>query len=354
MARIAHVGGVLRRERGPKPLHAQLWAERHRINIGVAQPAQQAAAFAEPLLDLLRQLQTPPVRAKLPPPPSFTEWLAFYERPLEFYVDLGNKVSRSSLGTRAVASYTALAEFIELVTKWPEETKAAFAAVDPKGFRRSFLRELRRARQDYRKHLAELRQDLEDRAAELQEDMLRSLEKSPEMQFALEVFLPCMLHFATTPAALLTRARAGDEAAIEDLIRLDPVMSTEPSIVEWTHRVPRNVRDWRSELVGRCMRDRVPRVPTARAIKESAAGLVGLIAAGGAFRLTSSGGVQRYQVRAPQILELFHAIAKDRGTANVRGEDPDLCDVSAVAWSKSVQRHRKTWMDGLGINPDKK
>jgi hypothetical protein len=102
MARVAKRGEMLRRERGPKPLHAQHWAERHRINIGVAQPAQQGVALVRPLLQLLEQLQAAPVRALLPTPPPFETWLGFYERPIDYYIDLGNKVSRSSLGTRAV------------------------------------------------------------------------------------------------------------------------------------------------------------------------------------------------------------------------------------------------------------
>lgn len=333
-----------------EPLHAQAWAERHKLTIGVAQPAHQVAAFVEPFRELLRQLRTPSLRAKLPAPPPLDVWLGFYERPLEFGVNVGNKATRSNYGTRAVADYQAFVDFVNSVGR----SKGKVTRRDKQELQRAIEKAIRKARKDYREHLTELRRDLADGNFEVRADILRQLSRAPAMQFAMEVFAPCVVYYCCTPSTLLAKARAGDDGAIERLIRLDPMMATEPTIVEWTHRVPRTLQDWRRDLVARALKEGLARLPTAREVKEAAAGLLSFVSGGRRFRKGADGKFKPHPLTAPQILDLFHAIARDRGVANFQNKDPDLANVGAEAWSKAVQRHRKVWAEGLGMQPDKK
>jgi hypothetical protein len=90
-------------------LHLDDWARRHRINIGLAEVSQRVAVVAGPLLRLLNQIQMPAVLSTLPARPASARWGQFYREPFDFYRVIGNKISRSNLGTRTLSDYDEVA-----------------------------------------------------------------------------------------------------------------------------------------------------------------------------------------------------------------------------------------------------
>ena len=77
------------------------------------------------------------------------------------------------------------------------------------------------------------------------------------------------------------------------------------------------------------------------------------MATGRAVRLQPNWTLHKYVLGPEKILELFHAVALDKGTATVAGTDPDLSDQGGEQWAKAVARSRKLWIDGLPLRPDK-
>jgi hypothetical protein len=218
--------------------------------------------------------------------------------------------------------------------------------------------DLRKAHRDahksYREHLREMTSDIRDFGKGLRTDLERRLSKSPEIYFALQVVLPCMIRYSTTPARLYAAAVKGNGNAIESLIRLDPRVQSDPAIDNWIHKVRGSVREGRVQLVSEWAKADLGWMPSPKAMKESAAGLVSVMADIHAVRLQPDWSLKRYKLTSRRILELFHAMARDFEQADSLGRDRDLGNPANQGWTKMVQRRRIPWLDGLGLRPDKK
>jgi hypothetical protein len=153
----------------------------------------------------------------------------------------------------------------------------------------------------------------------------------------------------------MRRARQGDDTAIESLIRLDGNAIDDPKIRSWRRDGTGSVREGRQRLVGQSLEEGITGKWNKKRFKQMVGGLISFYAEGLAVRYNSTWTeTEKYKLTAPQIEELFHAVARDRGIATSAGKDPDIAGCSDEAWAKGIARYRKIWKTGMGFCSDKR
>jgi hypothetical protein len=351
-ARLVIKLGSLQRACGPKPLKIHVWMLENKINIGLAMVAQNIVAMAGPLLDFYHELRSPKVRAKLPEQPDCGLWLSYYEGRAELWNKIAEKVLGAKRGEEAINAYAGM----EFVVNNREKLMDAIARKKLRITRKHLVTAVRQAVRQYVFHLRELRADFTQNTSELRADFTRVLARTPELQFAVGVLLPCLICYRTSPKQLMLRAQLGNDKAIEQLIRLDGNVVYDSKIAAWIRVGKGMIREGRQQLVGQWLKEGIVGELSVYRFKRLIGGLVSFYGKGLAFRLNSDWTkFERFELTAPQIAKLFDAVAVDRKAAEpLTGKDRDIADCTPETWAKAVKRYRKIWEAGAGICPDKK
>ncbi len=187
--------------------------------------------------------------------------------------------------------------------------------------------------------------------------------------FFLSVAAPCFLENGCWPAALLVKGWRGDFEVLEKLLRLDPIIETEPRVADRLFRLQKTDPD-RYRLLMQAKADGRTKTITLEDLKFSLAGLLYKWSHGWEAILKGEllfevlprcalpgrlaevqAWIRRERKRqkrkshgcaltAPAIRKLFDAVAFD----TVQGEtDPDYKDQEPEAFRKRVRRNTKQW-----------
>jgi hypothetical protein len=176
---------------------------------------------------------------------------------------------------------------------------------------------------------------------------------SVEVQFFVEVLLPCHVQYEMTPLALLKKARSGKLNAIERLLRLDGAMIGDAKILGWLNEGGPDVRRVRMEDVGKWGTEGVRGRFSAMQVRESFGALMSVVGERMGFRFRD-GKLVKGELTAREIMELFGAVDADRGELSGRAiEVEGWDDLNLESWKKAIQRRRKSWNDGLFFGVDK-
>lgn len=167
-------------------------------------------------------------------------------------------------------------------------------------------------------------------AANLKETL--QVVKDPKMQFILRVFIPCTLHFGTSPQHLLKRALEGDAESLERLVTLDKAVLQHPKLSEFFHECVSTGDTLMSEAVSRGMKKQLKALD-ARTAKLRIAGIVTLISQ----KLGQD-------VSNPVLRQIFDAAAKVDG--ELHDSDMPMTDDEMRVY---MNRFRKKYGDGWGL-----
>jgi hypothetical protein len=158
--------------------------------------------------------------------------------------------------------------------------------------------------------------------------MLEAL-KEPEIAFFFRVLIPCWFLYRANAQVLFKKARFGDREALENLLRLDPSVVSEPRIAEILHqarvRGKKGTFQSLAEALNRGPKGKV----TLRKVMYRFAGLISLMSILVGHRLNER-----------EVYNLFDAVAEDKGSEDL---SECLC-VSPQTFKKAIERERKFWM----------
>lgn len=143
--------------------------------------------------------------------------------------------------------------------------------------------------------------------------------------FFLHVWMPCLILYKTTPTFLYRKARQGDLIALDLLLRLDPLLITNPALSKIFHRlVTTGKRNRYSDLLAAAQKTPKGKI-TQQKNKVRIAALISLLSP-----------ILGCPLNEPEIRALFDALAQDSGRGDI---DTDLPD-GAESFSKAIQRER--------------
>lgn len=165
--------------------------------------------------------------------------------------------------------------------------------------------------------------------SKLGKETLSQLQKAyaqPEMLFFFKVWGPCWLHYKTSPTKLYRQARLGRVRALNKLLRLDNSVLFDPKLAGMFHQIKAKRSRAEYEDLLMSFNNPVNQEIEPHKIKVIIAGLISEFSIKNGKRLS-----------APQIKELFDAIAKDKG----RGETDTDLSVSPNAFAQEIRRERK-------------
>lgn len=94
----------------------------------------------------------------------------------------------------------------------------------------------------YRAHVRDVEKQLKGEKREIPENAAEWFEKS-ELVFFISVAVPCLLENGCWPAELLVKAWRGDFEALEKLLRLDPIIETEPRVADQLFQMKKSSPD---------------------------------------------------------------------------------------------------------------
>lgn len=223
-----------------------------------------------------------------------------------------------------------------------------------------FLQEIFRARgKAYKRHLEEVRRELTGTGRKDKRNVDRILEKSPEFHWYLRVALPCVVVYRTFPITLLRMARrrgkgasgaAAQARAIERLVRLDPMAIHDPKIERWINGVHGSVRELRIQQVNAWVSEGLDTGKfSARMVKQSMGGLIlALAELFGRYWSWVPPLLREPYIEARHVLELFHAVQRDKAGKVVGVYDEDLVDLQLESWRRAIKTQRKLWIKMLG------
>lgn len=156
-----------------------------------------------------------------------------------------------------------------------------------------------------------------------------------EGMFFLRVWLPCWIRHRMYPGQLFHKARAGDDDAFCDLLRMDKSVLADPVLADRWHRMMQDNRPALRKRLLDAMKGQ-PKTVTAKALRVGLAGLVSQLAA-----------VMGTDVTEPQMRSMFDTVARVQSGRTLETGLP----AGQEAFSKAIQRGR-TWPSIPG-KPDK-
>lgn len=148
-----------------------------------------------------------------------------------------------------------------------------------------------------------------------------------EFLFLLKVTLPCLVCYRTSPARLFRQARLGNQEALEQLIRLDILVLSDPRIILQAYRLLHSNKCKYESVIARAVLNAPKPKFTPRKVKYLLAAAISLFSEAFGYRLN-----------APEIQELFNAIAQDKSGGEV-GFDPDLPELPDT-FAREVREER--------------
>lgn len=155
----------------------------------------------------------------------------------------------------------------------------------------------------------------------------------PEGQFLIRVWVPCLVLYRKPPGQLLRRARAGDDDAFEDLLRLDKSVISDPVLWRRWHGALNDMKPARRKRFRDAMAGRPTKRFDAKTIRIAFAGLLSQVAKREGCEMT-----------APEVRKWFAAFAEG-------GYLSDQAMPGGEALTKAIQRNRD-WPAGKRPSPD--
>lgn len=290
----------------------------------VAIPSLHLAAMTTFGCELLDMIRTGKAARAVPKRPTDEEWLSIYRDP--------RRLKRSVQATFWPPGGAGVHEDFAEVARWVKPTTPQASQVAQgllknapphlKAEGKSLMVEL--IRQGYRAYLVEISEMLADVESVRGVNMDRAMEV-PEAQFFLLVLIPSMIEYGESPMRIYRRARKGDRAALDQLIRLDKAVIRDPAIKRHIEAIADNRDKYGGELVGKALAGGAETGLDARSMKIRAAAQI-------MMRASQSG----YDLNYQDVRDLFDALARDI-KQNARINDPHLQD-DLAAFKKSVQR----------------
>lgn len=328
-------------------LHVNAWAEKYNPSVGFAIYAQQLAVMAEPVHFMAHVLRQRKINHALPERPPAEQWLRLYRSHAQIWIKIGDAVP--TIWGDGESSLRLADESRRLgrrAKQHPEEIKAWTAKVGQKRLTRLIWRTARLGRRLYLDHLRGIYEMITgDQPGD--QDFGEVIATTPEIQFFLEATLPCVVEYEMLPIALLRRARAGDEKSIERLVRIDHTVLDDKYVKRWRDSGLGDERRRKIDLIALWMREGVGGQLSMQGVKESIAGWIAVMAS----RMTTTWswkGLHKIRIHSGEILELFNAVARDRGKPfGAMGVDEDLFYLEPESWRQAVSKKKKAWLSGL-------
>jgi hypothetical protein len=311
-----------------------------------------AAVLAKPLWEIVQALREGGLGRQMPELPAFPDWERLYRCHNRVWRVVGNKVSGSNMGSRSEAEYRGAV----VLKNYGSEIGELVRLMDRKWLRRKFILGIRKARKQYHGDLLVMRDIMKGEASQFRADLEEQLRSCPELHFALRVALPCLVELETSPGWVLRAATkpGADVDNIEELVRLDAAMQYHPKIEAWVLGGKGFDFGGRNSMVGQWVVEGMRKKVSLVKFKEMMGGLIAAMAEKIGLRATRQWNLERYRVDKPTIRRLFDAVARDSGTATSTGHDPDLTEVTDLAWAKAVGRQKDLWISELWGELDKK
>ena len=161
-----------------------------------------------------------------------------------------------------------------------------------------------------------------------QKKNLGELTNKAEIIFFMRVLFPCVNIYGVYPEELLRRAQAGDEDALEKLIRLDKSIIFEPKVSEIVHQAQAERVPGRMNRIKVAFKSQPKIYMTATKIEYLLGGLISFFSI-----------MMGRKIQAVEIKKLFNAIALD---FNKGGVNPYAVIVTEE-YQKAIQRYRIFW-----------
>ncbi|MEM6551076.1 MAG: hypothetical protein AAF750_02885 [Planctomycetota bacterium] len=318
---------------------------------------QEAAAFAEPLYELLEAYRDDTIEKLMPARPEQDRWFALYRdhRALTTALDDLSKDEDGTLLPKLGVPLQELLDETRAISTWaredPEDVKTFIREnVSMHKFVQGWRVGMKQQQRLSDKHLLRLGRELRGEEPQELPGLDDKLRTSPELYFYMRVCLPAVLLFKTTPIRELRRLRVGrteedQVAAVEHLVRIDPLASGLPEVREWINVEDGEARHWRENQVRAWADtglggDRFSQVHVKQFVGAMIQETVKEV---GKYVVWGKPEVQQASINAAQVLELFHAVAKDRigrGKSAQMELDRDLADLQPRSWSRQLQRLR--------------
>jgi len=159
------------------------------------------------------------------------------------------------------------------------------------------------------------------------DDVAREAVGTAEVLFTFMVSARCWYECGEAPVKVLRRARLGELAALETILRVDKSVVRDKRVAEQIHDAALTNRA-RFERIGNAFRGGLTAKANRRKVNGMLAGLISKV---------SELCGQRLQ--EPEIRALFDAVARDRGRGLICKELPE----SPEAFQKAIQRERRFW-----------
>jgi hypothetical protein len=167
-----------------------------------------------------------------------------------------------------------------------------------------------------------------DKKDEKSEEKKKRFKNNPQVIFFFRVLFPCFSIYGVFPIDLLRRARSGDTAALEKLIRLDKSAIFDPKISKIVHKAQGEKKQARMYAIKKAFGSTPKVITNRKKIRSCLAGLISLFS----IRL-------KKKLPAIQIYKLFNALDLDMGR---RGTDPEIFEIKKTD-EKTVKHYRKFW-----------
>lgn len=195
-------------------------------------------------------------------------------------------------------------------------------------------------RRGYVEHLAQVAamvHDLDEGEVGPDVDMDEAM-RLPEIRFFMLVMMPALMEYGRSPTWLYASARRGNRQSLDNLLRLDKTVMSEPGIAVHVQRFGMERDEFGAELVAKAYAGSPDTIQERVNVKARVANHI--------IRASRSLG---YKLRPVDIRRLFDALKQDR-----RGDpndiDTDIPD-GEEAWRQAVHRAKPFW--GIDLDRDR-
>lgn len=259
------------------------------------------------------------------PLPKIKTWLKLYKNPKRIGKELFKLMGQyDENSAKQVEILQFINEGAEFIKKNPEKYQSEYEKLLPE--------EKQKIYQQSMKLLEEFNEliiyDLLEEVNEAKRNTFLKSIKNPELIFFFRVQAPCFMLYGTYPHMLLKKAQAGDDEALEKLIRLDKSIIFEPKISEIIHQAQALKAQARMTMIKKAFISTPKATFSLKKVKCLMGGLISY------FSIKMN-----QKLSAVEIRNLFDAIAMDR-TDDI---DHDLGDLVGAVFEKPIQRSRSFW-----------
>lgn len=318
--------------------------------------AQQVAVVADGLFELMRGYRERKIDQRLPglPPPS--EWLGFYtdHRRITLALPYG-LIGEDVTGKQLQDSLDAMRDLSTLARNEPLALREMLKRVGVRRLWKWVHMSWRSTHREYWRNLKRLSLEIRGKGGDGAEGFDRALRESPEFLFYVRVVLPCLCLYQTLPIRLLrqaTREGPNQARAVERLLRLDPVAFHHEGIAKWCYGEAGGVRTEREAMAYRWMAEGLNTGKfERRAFKEILGGLIEAFAGSvGGYWCWKERKFLPGKINSKEVMDLFHAVAMDRGQRRRVLYDPDLQEIEPGSWARTTRKYRRLWGVVLGAS----